>query len=57
MLHKKSLFLLAVGAVLVGLLTLTLTAAPDQGQGRYKLGGTWIGKEVVLPGEEGHLWT
>jgi hypothetical protein len=42
---KKTLFALAVGAVLVGLLTLTLAAASNQGQGEYKLGGAWIGKE------------
>ena len=50
---KKPLFVLAAGAVLVGLLTLTLTAASNQGQEQYRLGGAWIGKE-----EGGrHLWT
>ena len=53
MLSRKPLFALAVGAVLVGLLSLPLAAASDQGQGQYKLGGAWIGKEEG----GGHLWT
>jgi len=50
MLRKKRLFALAVGAVLVGLLTLTPTAA--SGQGQQKLGGAWTGREEPA----GHFW-
>jgi len=41
MFNKKHLFVLAVGAAAVGLLTIA-ASGPEQGQ--YKLGGAWIGK-------------
>jgi len=50
---KKPLFTLAVGAILIGLLTLPLAAASDQGQGQYKLGGAWLG----IKSDGGHRWT
>lgn len=40
MLNKKNMFVLAAGAILVGLLTI---AASNEGQGQYKLGGAFIG--------------
>ncbi len=50
---KKALFALAVGAVLVGLLSLPLAAASDKSQGQYKLGGAWLG----VKSDGGHRWT
>jgi hypothetical protein len=41
MFDKKNMVALAIGAALVGLFT---TAASNEGQGRYKLGGAWVGK-------------
>ena len=51
MIRKRRLFLTAVGAGLVALLTLVPTAA--SGQGQQKLGGSWLGVES----DGGHRWT
>lgn len=51
MIRTRPSFTTAVGAVLVGLLTLIPTAA--SGQGQQKLGGTWLGVES----DGGHRWT
>jgi hypothetical protein len=53
MLPKKRLFVLAIGAVLLGLLTLPLAAASGGGQGQQKLGGAWLG----IKSDGGHRWT
>ena len=50
---KRTLLVRAAGAVLVGLLTLALTAASAQGQGQSKLGGAWLG----IKSDGGHRWT
>jgi hypothetical protein len=50
MLREKPLFVLVVGAVLVGLLALTPTAA--SGQGQQKMGGAWLG----IKSGGGHRW-
>lgn len=50
---KRPLLVRAAGAVLVGLLTLALTAASAQSQGQSKLGGAWLG----IKSDGGHRWT
>jgi len=52
MTRKKPWFMMTVGAALVGLLIITPATASGQGQGQYKLGGAWTGKEEPA----GHFW-
>jgi hypothetical protein len=49
--NQKNLFVLGIGAALVGLVILTQTAASTQQHGRLQLGGCWIGKGA------GTVWT
>jgi hypothetical protein len=53
LIRKNPLFMMTVVAALVGLLTITPAPASGQGEGQYKLGGAWTGKEEPV----GHFWT
>jgi hypothetical protein len=48
MLSKKNLSILTVGVTLAVLLAITQTGVSNQGQGRYRLGGAWVGHAAAL---------